>query len=268
MRGLLLLVFLFAGICPHFARAQGSMLPFVSGVENYAALGVGVINAYPGSDDYIVGGLPAARFSLGAYRNLQILGTYVALNAIEHPHFRFGPVVNYRFGRQDADDPVVAKVHEIHDAVELGVTVGGEWVIDRDIRHRFYMGADILADATGAYDGMFVNLFARYWRPVSRAIDIGIGVSGTYGSGAYMDTFFGVTATDSAQSGLPVYSADAGIQSVQFLPMLMVHLSESWHVGVGGRYSRLVSSAADSPIVRDRGSANQFVAGAGIAYAW
>lgn len=265
---LLLLLVVTLGIQPVSARAQNTMLSFSPSVENYAGIGVGVINAYPGADDYIVGALPVARFSLGDHRNIQILGTYASLNVVEHPNLRFGPVANYRFGRSDVDDPVVSKVHDIPDAVELGMTVGGEWVLGNDIRHRLYVGADLLADVTGTYDGMFVDLFARYWLPISKAVDIGMGASATYGSRAYMNTFFGVNAADSTQSGLPAYSADAGVQSIQFLPMIMVHLSKAWHLGFGGRYSRLVSSAADSPIVRDRGSTNQFVAGIGVAYAW
>jgi outer membrane protein len=44
--------------------------------------------------------------------------------------------------------------------------------------------------------------------------------------------------------------------------------SEKWHVAGGVIYSRLLGDAADSPIVDNRGSEDQFFAGIGIAYAW
>jgi MipA family protein len=49
--------------------------------------------------------------------------------------------------------------------------------------------------------------------------------------------------------------------------MVMQSLSENWHVGAGILYSRLLSEAADSPIVVDRGSANQIVGGIGFSTA-
>ena len=135
-------------------------------------------------------------------------------------------------------------------------------------RPRAYAGVDLTFDVTGSYGGYFLDLYARYWLPVSRAVDIGLGVSTNFGGNSYMNEFFGVTPDDSARSELPAFNADAGLQAIEITPMVMVHLSESWHAGIGGRYSRLMSDAANSPIVRQRGSADQFVAGVGLGYAW
>lgn len=267
-RALLIAAVVFAGVPAGALRAQGSIVPLVPNVPNYAGGGLGIINAYPGSDGFIFGGLPVAMMSLEGERYVQLLGTYLSANVVDDPHFRFGPVANYRFGRKDVDDPVVAQVHEVDGAVELGLSVGGEWIFDEDVRHRAYAGVDLTFDVTGSYGGYFLDLYARYWLPVSRAIDIGLGVSTNYGSKSYMDEFFGITPDDSARSGLPAFGADAGVQAIEITPMVMVHLSESWHAGIGGRYSRLLSDAANSPIVRQRGSADQFVAGVGLGYAW
>jgi outer membrane protein len=48
----------------------------------------------------------------------------------------------------------------------------------------------------------------------------------------------------------------------------MVRLSQAWHIGFGARYERLLGDAAESPFVKDRGSPDQFIVGAGIDYAW
>jgi len=41
----------------------------------------------------------------------------------------------------------------------------------------------------------------------------------------------------------------------------MYHLSQNWHLGAGALYSRLLGDAADSPLVADRGSKNQWISG-------
>ena len=42
--------------------------------------------------------------------------------------------------------------------------------------------------------------------------------------------------------------------------------AEHWGLLVRARYARLLGNAADSPIVKDGGSADQFFIGAGIFY--
>lgn len=48
----------------------------------------------------------------------------------------------------------------------------------------------------------------------------------------------------------------------------MVHLSLDWHVLAGVRWQRLLGDVSDSPIVRQRGDATQWIAGAGLVYMW
>lgn len=48
----------------------------------------------------------------------------------------------------------------------------------------------------------------------------------------------------------------------------MLHLSKHWHLGAGRLCSRLVGDAAESPIVPEEGSTNQWVYGAGALCAW
>ena len=45
-------------------------------------------------------------------------------------------------------------------------------------------------------------------------------------------------------------------------------LNPRWRIVGGTIYSRLVADAADSPVVAQRGSADQFTAGVGVASAW
>jgi len=72
-------------------------------------------------------------------------------------------------------------------------------------------------------------------------------------------------------SGLPVYDADGGFNSVGVNLLGGFDLDGDLTNGglaifaIGG-YSRVIGDAADSPFVADRGSRDQWLVGAGIGY--
>jgi outer membrane protein len=252
------------------ASAQDALFPVVTSVEsNYIALGAGFAPDYYGSDDYTFGGGPAFRFEFGDHRNIEVIGNYATMNLINHDALRFGPMALYRFGRDDdIDDRVVGRMKEIDNTLELGAFISYNWFIDNDIRHRFKIGLDIAHDVTGEHEGLVGTTYARYWAPVSKAIDVGIGGTLQYGGDEYANTYFGVDAADSAASGLPRFNADGGIVAYKITPAAVLHLSENWHVGVGVQYSHLVGDPSDSPVVSIEGDENQFIGGLAVAYSW
>ncbi len=83
-----------------------------------------------------------------------------------------------------------------------------------------------------------------------------------------MDTYFGVNSGDAIASGLPTFSASGGVRDVSFPLMALFSFSPNWHIAAGGIIRVLMDDAADSPIVDDRGSTTDIIAGIGIAYAW
>ena len=72
-----------------------------------------------------------------------------------------------------------------------------------------------------------------------------------------MNAFFGVDAGQSAGSGLPVYQPGSGIRDVAFGVSSNYLISEHFSVISNIRYSRLLGGAKNSPLVQQRGSANQ-----------
>lgn len=253
----------------HSARADGDFPVAAPEDTNFVGLGVGLLPDYPGSDDYQFGLLPLARYEFGNHRNIELKGNYISANIIDHDVISFGPAVRYRFGRDDdIEDDVVASLGEIDDTVEAGATLSAKWILNNNIRHRFIVGADALFDVGDTYNGFNGSVYSRYWRPVSQKIDLGISGYLRYGSEDFSETYFGVTPAGATASGLPIFSADGGLTSFDITPMAMVHLSDTWHLGAGVRYSRLTGDAADSPVVDLRGDANQFLAAVGLIYTW
>jgi outer membrane protein len=192
----------------------------------------------------------------------------IRVNLLDDPNWRLGPVGVWRFGRDDVDDRVVRKVHEIDQSFSLGLFGGYVWQDPDEVRRQAGVGGWALGDVSGVYDGWTAGLNAYAMQPVAPQVTLAGGAAFTYGSGNYMDEYFGVTPNDSLASGLPVCAPGAGMRDVRGWATALYHLTPQWHVGAGVMYSRLVGDAADSPIVDGRGSANQWVYGAGALYAW
>ncbi len=253
------------------ARAQqaGGIVIDLPEVRNYVALAVGVIPDYMGSDDYTVGIAPAGLIKFGkSERYARLLATELSLNVLNSRNWSLGPVVNYRFARDDVDDNVVDRMRDVDGTVEAGVFAGWTWIGEDDPRHRFTTSAQFLHDAGSEHEGYLLSASARYFQPVTRPLTLSIGVTLTYASSDFMQTYFGVDSDNAARSGLSQFNAGGGLRDVRIPMMAIYSLSPKWHISGGLIYSRLMGDASDSPIVDERGSNNQLFAGLGVAYAW
>jgi len=75
------------------------------------------------------------------------------------------------------------------------------------------------------------------------------GLSADWADDNYTSGFFGVTAEQSARSGLPQYTAEAGFKSINAEVSVLYPVNKSWTVqGLVG-YTRLIGDAEDSPVV-------------------
>jgi outer membrane protein len=250
-------------------KAKAEMNLAFDNMPRVVGLGFGVVPDYEGSDDYTFGIAPFARFQFGDTERYLLVKAYeLQINLIDHPWFRLGPSLNYRFGRDDVDDKVVDDMKDIDDTVEAGGFIGVEFIDQANPRKRCMASVDFLADVGDEHDGYSIYFTAKAWYPVSEMFDIGLGAGFSYASENYMETYFGVDRRDSARSGLPMFEADSGIKDVRIYPMAIMHLSPNWHVGAGVQYRLMVGDADDSPVVDDRGSSSQWIAGIGVGYSW
>lgn len=264
-----LLVFACALLITHTAQAQDS--PFtIDNVPNVVGAGIGMIPDYQGSNDYTFGGAPFFKFTHGkSERYLMLKAVELSANVLNHPWLRLGPVVFYHFGRDDdVEDDVVKKMEEIDDTVEVGLFAGVEFVEEGNPRQRFISSLQFLGDVGDEHRGYTVNLTARYWYPVHKAVDVSLAVGGTYADDHYMSTYFGVDQRDSDKTGLDIFDAESGVKNFDLSPAVVVHLSMDWHLAFGAKYFRLLDDAEDSPVVDDRGDRDQWIAGLGVAYSW
>lgn len=242
----------------------------IENVPNVAGVAIGIIPDYVGSDDYTFGVAPYARFNLPNSERYFLLNvTELYFNVLNHPNVRFGPVLNYRFGRDDdVDDIFVKRMSKIDDTLEAGFFLGYQRVIGDDTRHRFITDVEVLFDVGDTYNGVNGTWSARYWRPLGKMFDMVLGVGVQVADNKFMDKYFGVSLIDSFRSGLPFYQAGGGAANFRVFPGIVMHLSEQWHLAGGVRYQRITGDADGSPVVDMRGSANQWIVGLGAAFSW
>ena len=241
-------------------------------IDNNQKIGgifIGVAPDYVGSNDYKFVAAPFFRYNFSnSEQYLLLRGFELQANVVNHPWFRIGPVLNYRFGRGNVEQDQVDRMDNIDGAIEAGAFVGAEFKDKATPRQRLLLSLQFLQDISGEHKGSLTTGSIKGWLPVSRRFDFTLGLSTTYGSSDYMDTYFGVDANDSNSSGLRRFSADRGFRDVSVTPGLVYHLSESWYLAGGVRYMRLGADAADSPVTDDVGNKDQWIGGIGVAYSW
>jgi MipA family protein len=216
--------------------------------------------AFEGSRRYILTGVPIV--SLGkrgkeapfVSRNDNISFAFVDTGV-----FRAGAVGKLVMPRDAGDHAELAGLSDVPFGVELGgfaevhptgwLRLRGE--VRRGIR---------------AHEGFVGNLQVDAYTDVTDRVRVSAGPRLSFASAAYMDAYYGVSAAESAASGLAPYDPGGGIKSAGVGGAVDWRLTDQVTTSVFGEYSRLMGPAADSSIVTQRGSKNQFMLGLSATY--
>lgn len=240
---------------------------------NFVGLALVSMPDYIGSDDETGAGAPLFRYQFeGSNRYFTLLGLRAKLNLVDSKIWRAGPVLNRNPGRDsdDIDDEVVKNMNTIDAATEAGV-FGEYWFMGgANSRDRANVGITVLTDTDSGddSDGMHVRFAGTMLRQVHPKADLVLGAALEYADDDYMQTYFGVNASNVGTSGLPFFEADSGLRDVELTVGGLFYVDKSWMALGVLRFSQLQGDASDSPIVDERGDENQWLLGAGIAYMW
>lgn len=245
---------------------------------DFLTVGAGFVSmpSYEGSDDRTL--LPA----IGVMGRVGGIGINprsagIALDFVpDPPHSRIGislgPVVRYRNHRAaHVKDPVVASLGKLASTVEAGIAAGVSLKHLLTHHDALSFGADMRWDVSGHGGGRVLTLGTGYYTPVSRGQIIGFGLGADVVSARYADYNFSIDAAGSTASGLPEFHAKGGFKSWSARAFTAFDLNGNlldggFAVGAGLGFTRLVASAAASPITSLRGTRNQWLLATGIAY--
>jgi outer membrane protein len=180
--------------------------------------------------------------------------------------FVLGPILRYEPGRDDVDDRVVDRLPDVDDGVVAGVQAAYVLTPFGASRDALRLGVDLVREVAGGDGGTRVTPSVSWSVPATEDLRLTLGASATWASEEHMDARFGIDARGAAASGLRRFDADAGIKDVGLT--LVGNYAVTDAVGLTGifGYSRLLGDAADSPVVSDRGSADQLFMGAAVGY--
>ncbi|WP_448661099.1 MipA/OmpV family protein [Sphingomonas sp. CJ20] len=176
---------------------------------------------------------------------------------IDTPRFSFGPTANLQSSRRRSETG--PGINEVGTTLELGA-FANVWLATPVRVH-----AELRKGVNG-HGGMIANVGLDY---VTRDRDrwlFAIGPRVTLTDSKYQDAYFGVSARESAATGLPVYDPGSGVQAVGANATATYQLNARWGLYGFAKYDRMVGDAADSPITRRIGSPNQFSGGLGLSY--
>jgi MipA family protein len=239
----------------------------VGGLHGFVVLGGGVEPDYEGASEYAA--TPHFYANLTAFGlGLEIEGPQATLNIRPDAAFQFGPSIGYDLGRDGTTNKVVDRLDKIDGAFEAGGFVAYQFnalLAQSDV---FEVSADLMADLSGVHDGVSGSFGASYSIAATERLRLGLDASVGLASDGYMNTYFGVTTAGAARSGLASYTASGGVKDVGIGATASYSITERWGIVGRAEYSRLLGDAANSPIVKQEGSPDQFEAGIGIFYSF
>lgn len=165
----------------------------------------------------------------------------------------------YDGGRDESRDPALAGMGDIKPTLRL--RLGGSWQVHQDWRIGFGWSVDAFGRGGGNWGE--VNVGREYRLTPSTTWTWGTSLAAA--GDRYMQTYYGVTPEQSANTGgrYPVYEPNAGLRDVTATIGLRTEFNASWVGIVGAGASRTLGPAAKSPLVTER---NGWSVNGGLAY--
>lgn len=238
--------------------------------DNFIALGLGVEPEHLGSEDMKATPFAVGRYDAGpiVFESRGIGLAFDVLSPRTGGTFAAGPIVGYRFGRDDVDNAVVDRLATVDPSFEIGgfaryslfdVAMSGD-TLSFEVSTMF--------DVSDGHGGVVMTPGVSYALTVTDRFRTSVGFSANYGDGSFNEAFFSVDAAGSAASGLPVFDADGGFYSAGLSLTGSYQITQSWGVLAVVQFDRLIGDASSTPIVAQEGSESQIFGGLAVSYSF
>src|ERR1700722_4461350 len=198
------------------------------------------------------------------YRDIAFasVGEGLGVNLVRGANYRAGVSIGYDLGRPMSDE-----YQHLHGLGNISaapvVKVFGSYVISKEFP--LILRADVRRIVGGA-NGLLGDLDAYMPLPgSSKTFVMFAGPTITFSNGQYMRKVFGVSASQAAASGYPVYAAHGGSTAIGLGFSASRFMTPHWLINMDLAWNRLRGSAADSPITQ---SAVQGVVELSSEYRW
>ena len=219
-------------------------------------LGLGVVHApaYEGSDENKTRALPMLSYRNGRFFAGALGG--VGYNFSNSSQLAFGPVMSYRFGRDESDADRLRGLGDIDGGADVGGFV--RWNLKP-----FSLHASVKQGVSGDVKGTQLRVGMGYGMALSQSDRLMFDASMDWADSELMQTYYGVNATQSANSGLASYNASSGVRRYGVGAIWSHSFTQQVFSTVSVGVYRLGSEASDSPITLKR---NVGLVSAGLNY--
>lgn len=207
-------------------------------------VGAGAMYApkFEGSDEFQVAPIPMISATFGDRVTVDPSGLEV--DVLKSNGFKFTIKGGYDMGGgRDEDDSDHLK--GLGD-IDAGALVGAQLSYEMG-PVEFYASVD---KTIGGSDGLVGQVGANVSHHYDRFI-FSAGASATFADDNHMESYFGVTATQSARSGLRQYEASAGLKRFDVEASVTYMATEHWIIRSQAGVGFLTGDAKDSPIVQN-----------------
>ncbi len=227
----------------------------------YLTVGATILTApdFEGSKKYMLSATPIV--SLGKAGNpvrFSSRNDNISLALVDQGDLRAGVAGKFLWKRDNDEDAIRGL-----DPVRWGGEIGGffefyplDWV---------RMRAEV-RQGVRAHKGVVADIAVDAFHDVTPEVRISGGPRASFASSKYFDAYYGVSADEHDRTGISEYDPGGGVRSLGIGGAVTWKVSDPVTTSVFGEYSRLMGSAADSSIVRERGSRNQFTMGVSATY--
>ncbi|NUT00278.1 MAG: MipA/OmpV family protein [Sphingomonas sp.] len=260
---------------PAFAQEVEAPLPDPETArDNWTvAIGAAMTPDYVGSDDYRVIPAVAVRGTIGSI-SLSTKSTYLYADLFPRGKgidIDAGPIVGVRLNRTGKiKDDLVDLLPERKTAIEVGGFAGISLHNITNPYDSLSFRLDVLHDVGKAHKSTVFSPNIDFSTPLSRTTYGSVSLGAEFVSNRFADYYFSISPAESVVSGLPAFNADGGMKNWKVGLLLNQSITGDLTGGLSifgvANYSRLLGDFKRSPIVSDRGSANQWLLGAGLAY--
>ena len=224
-------------------------------------IGPGVVMApwFEGGAYYRV--LPVPNLDLRYRRDVFFVSARDGVGAtlLDAAGFKAGPILRYKFPRNEWDGPGLFGTGSVPFTVE-----GGGFV-------RYdapFLSAKVeLRRGLGGSNGLIFDALLDGKLRLSDSVFLSGGPRLSVTDGTFNQAYFGINAAQSFNSGYAQYYPGAGLRSVGFGASAVWRITEKLNGVAFGAWNRLTDVAAASPLVTGpAGSPNQFVVGAALSW--
>ena len=213
---------------------------------------------YEGADESDLDLLPQLDISLGKYFFLNAqngLGFYL----VNEKYLKLGGSLGYYESRDEEDSDKLRGFGDVDAGIDgrLFATL---------ILGKYFLSFKLREDLSENHDGRLIHLGLGYRLVKDEWVQWNLELNTTHADENYMNTYFGVSPLQASQSGLNSFAAQDGFKNIAIRTDFNGEFFWDWSFLVLAEYKRLLEDAADSPLVKDVGSENQFQIGVGLVY--